>query len=153
MYSQKKLLAQKMAEMNVLKQEDNTVEKLRKQIDDQLNRLRVCPLSWLPYLLAMFQSLISWFPYFQIEEGEIKDKIHQEEIRNVAQAQGTHTNSVPLNPYQKEILRLQEMKKLGSVASRTPTDLEEQLQNVGLSQLNLQVSDHGINTFSLEKTC
>jgi len=59
---------------------------------------------------------------------------------------------VPLNPYQKEILRLQEMKKLGSVASRTPTDLEEQLQNVGLSQLNLQVSDHGINTFSLEKT-
>ncbi len=59
MYSQKKLLAQKMAEMNVLKQEDNTVEKLRKQIDDQLNRLRVCLLSQLSYSLAMFQSLIS----------------------------------------------------------------------------------------------
>lgn len=60
---------------------------------------------------------------------------------NVGQVQ--EPTSVPLNQYQKEILRKQEMKKLGSVASGTPTDLEGQLQNIGLPQLNLQVSDHG----------
>lgn len=59
MYSQKKLLASKMAEMNLLKQEDNAIEKLRKQIDDQLNRLRVCT-----YYYSKSQSLLHFLDFY-----------------------------------------------------------------------------------------